>query len=115
MLSCDNYGVVYTPRKLATFVSSLLVNELLESFDIYDDNIINILDPACGEAILLEETSKMFSKKNILNSHCFGITNSKGKKVIIISFYHPANRYPSLLNYYAICGIYQQALKTNNF
>lgn len=73
MLSCDNYGVVYTPRKLATFVSSLLVNELLESFDIYDDNIINILDPACGEAILLEETSKMFSKKNIHNSHCFGI------------------------------------------
>ncbi len=43
------------------------------------------------------------------------ITNSKGKKTIIINYYHPANRYPSLLNYYAICGIYQQALKTNNF
>lgn len=43
------------------------------------------------------------------------ITNSKGKKIIIINYYHPANRYPTLLNYYAICGIYQQALKTNNF
>lgn len=42
-------------------------------------------------------------------------TNSMGKKVIIIDYYHPANRYPSMLNYYAICGIYQQALKENKF
>ena len=30
---------------------------------------------------------------------------------IIIDFYHPANQYPSILNYYAVCGLYQQALK----
>lgn len=30
---------------------------------------------------------------------------------IIVDFYHPANQYPSILNYYSICGIYQQALK----
>ena len=30
---------------------------------------------------------------------------------IIIDFYHPANQYPSMMNYYSICAIYQQALK----
>lgn len=30
---------------------------------------------------------------------------------IILDFYHPSNQYPSVLNYYAICGLYQQALK----
>ena len=30
---------------------------------------------------------------------------------IILDFYHPANQYPSMLNYYTICSLYQQALK----
>lgn len=30
---------------------------------------------------------------------------------IIIDYYHPANHYPSMLNYYTICSLYQQALK----
>lgn len=30
---------------------------------------------------------------------------------IILDFYHPANQYPSILNYYTICSLYQQALK----
>lgn len=32
-------------------------------------------------------------------------------KQIIIDYYHPANHYPSMLNYYTICSLYQQALK----
>jgi len=34
-----------------------------------------------------------------------------GKERLFIDYYHPANRYPKLLNYYGIVGIYQQALK----
>lgn len=30
---------------------------------------------------------------------------------IILDFYHPANQYPAMLNYYTICSLYQQALK----
>lgn len=30
---------------------------------------------------------------------------------IIIDYYHPANQYPSMLNYYTVCSLYQQALK----
>lgn len=31
---------------------------------------------------------------------------------IILDFYHPANQYPSIMNYYTVCCLYQQALKT---
>lgn len=30
---------------------------------------------------------------------------------IILNFSHPENQYPSILNYYTICSLYQQALK----
>ena len=30
---------------------------------------------------------------------------------IIIDYYHPANQYPAILNYYTVCSLYQQALK----
>lgn len=30
---------------------------------------------------------------------------------IILDFYHPANQYPAIMNYYTICSLYQQALK----
>lgn len=30
---------------------------------------------------------------------------------LVIDYYHPANHYPSLVNYYAVVNIYQQALK----
>lgn len=34
-----------------------------------------------------------------------------GKERLYIDYYHPANRYPTLLNYYGLVNIYQQALK----
>lgn len=30
---------------------------------------------------------------------------------IIIDYYHPANQYPAIMNYYTVCSLYQQALK----
>lgn len=32
---------------------------------------------------------------------------------IIIDHYHPANQYPSRLNYYTVCCLYQQAIKNS--
>ena len=34
-----------------------------------------------------------------------------GKSVLVVDYYHPANHYPALVNYYAVASIYQQALK----
>lgn len=33
-----------------------------------------------------------------------------GKNRLVIDYYHPANHYPALLNYYGLINIYQQAL-----
>lgn len=43
------YGVVYTPDRLADFAAELLCSEIEES---KFDNI-KVLDPACGECVLL--------------------------------------------------------------
>lgn len=29
---------------------------------------------------------------------------------VIIDYYHPANQYPAIMNYYTVCSLYQQAL-----
>lgn len=34
-----------------------------------------------------------------------------GKPTLVIDFYHPANRYPAVLNYYALMGVYHQAVR----
>lgn len=41
--------------------------------------------------------------------HRNGYAIVEGK--IILDFYHPANQYPAIMNYYTICSLYQQALK----
>ena len=72
MYSCDNYGVVYTPRKLAAFVADLIIDEGLISRNGSGNNI-NILDPACGEGILLEELKNKLKRENVNSTHCFGV------------------------------------------
>lgn len=34
------------------------------------------------------------------------------KRTVLLDYYHPANHYPALVNYYAVTNIYQQALKS---
>lgn len=46
-----------------------------------------------------------------INENRFTIVDLFGEEVIIINYYHPANRYPDILNYYGLLAIYQQALK----
>ena len=40
-------------------------------------------------------------------------TRINNHSVIVIDYYHPANQYPDLLNYYGLMNIYQLALKRN--
>lgn len=44
------------------------------------------------------------------DNHFYNTDIISGNQTIIIDYYHPANRYPALVNYYAITNIYQQAL-----
>lgn len=49
--------------------------------------------------------------KELYCDNWFYYTNIiSGKKTLVIDYYHPANHYPALVNYYAVTNIYQQAL-----
>ncbi len=44
------------------------------------------------------------------NDNWFYYMNLDGKERLYIDYYHPANQWPDLVNYYAVMNIYQQAL-----
>lgn len=44
--------------------------------------------------------------------HCIIQLPPKDKPCLLIDFWHPANHWPKLLNYYGIVNIYRHALKT---
>lgn len=59
MTSLNGYGVVYTPETLANFTAKLLISET--TFNIFDfKNNVTVLDPACGEGMLLKEFYREF-------------------------------------------------------
>lgn len=43
---------------------------------------------------------------HFMRQHGYALLGSK----IILDYYHPANQYPAIMNYYTICSLYQQAL-----
>ena len=45
------------------------------------------------------------------NEELFYFLNLEGRDVIVIDYWHPANQFPDIMNYYGLIGIYQQALK----
>jgi hypothetical protein len=49
-------------------------------------------------------------KGNQANNNWFYYLNLDGKVRLYIDYYHPANQWPDLVNYYAVTNIYQQAL-----
>lgn len=67
MNEINNYGVVYTPEELAAFVAKLLKNEYIGNTE------FTVLDPACGEGILLEQVYKCFCDKKHQNVELIGI------------------------------------------
>lgn len=67
----------------------------------------------CGAAF--DALNHVYSEEIRPNGiHCdnwFYYTNViTGSRTLVIDYYHPANYYPALLNYYAVTNIYQQAL-----
>jgi len=47
--------------------------------------------------------------------HGYSLIEVCGRPRLVIDYYHPANRYPRLLNYYGIVGIYRHALANGVF
>ena len=45
------------------------------------------------------------------NNWYYWTTAMTGRPTLVIDFYHPANHFPAVLNYYALMGIYYQAIR----
>lgn len=87
-------------KKYADEDCGLLVHQL---------ELINPTIIICGStfSLLNDALNLGFDKKNHHNDNWY-YWDTKGR--LCLDFYHPANQYPALLNYYAIASIYQQAL-----
>lgn len=78
---------------------------------------IELIDPGiivCGSTFkdINRITDNKIKKEKESNDNWFYYSDAIGnKKRLYIDYYHPANRYPALLSYYGIVGIYQQAMK----
>lgn len=83
-------------------------NELWNQLEICDPTII-----VCGYTgtqldIIVQAAGQNIRKEynNGLYYHC----TINGHDVLVIDYWHPANQYPDLMNYYGILSVYQAAL-----
>lgn len=78
---------------------------------------IELIDPKiviCGStfSILLREVYDSYSlKEDNPSDNWYYYLNLDGKTRLYIDYYHPANHWSDLMNYYSITNIYQQALQ----
>lgn len=57
--------------------------------------------------IIMEKSIKDYQQTN---PNLYYFMELNGHDVVVLDYYHPSNRYPAILNYYGLMGIYQQAL-----
>ena len=80
--------------------------EIIRELEILDPDII-----ICGStAEALNGISGGFEGPNRCDNWYYYSDVIGGRERLFIDYYHPANRYPTLLNYYGLVNIYQQAL-----
>lgn len=80
--------------------------ELREQLELLAPTVI-----VCGSTFeFLKTFMGADTKFTCISERCY-LMQLKERDIIVLHYYHPSNRYPSILNYYALMGIYQQALK----
>lgn len=80
--------------------------EIIRELEILDPDVIvcggtaGALDSICDGRIKAKHCDNWYYYSDVIGS----------RERLFIDYYHPANRYPALLNYYGLVNIYQQAL-----
>lgn len=82
-------------------------DELQKELELCDPTII-----VCGYTISSLNIILQKNIKKVYNDHWFYWIELNDHPVLVIDYYHPANYYPDLLNYYGLMNIYQCALKS---
>lgn len=75
---------------------------------------IEICDPTiiiCGYTASFLDIILDASVRELRNDNLYYHIDINGHNVLVLDFWHPANQYPDIMNYYSLMAIYQQALK----
>ena len=83
--------------------------EILKEFSLIDPDIV-----LCGSTfgtMLTTVLQKPPLNDSTGNDNWYYFMNVARKERLFIDYYHPANHWSDLMNYYGLMGIYQQALK----
>ncbi len=86
--------------------------ELKKQIEIIDADII-----VCGSTFSVFNSlydNKIKTENNYCDNWYYFTDEINGKNTLVIDYYHPANYYPALLNYYGLVSIYHQALISKN-
>ena len=81
-------------------------NRLKQQLELCDPTVIICGYTASTLDIILEQPVKKEYNQNL----AYHIT-IKGHDVLVLDYWHPANQYPDIMNYYTLMSIYQQALR----
>lgn len=83
-------------------------NEILAEINLIDPEII-----VCGStfgSLLTKVLCRVPLTDETRNDNWYYYMEICGRERLVIDYYHPANHWPDLMNYYGLIGIYQQAL-----
>lgn len=78
---------------------------LLKQLQICDPNII-----ICGYTIAALKEILGYDIKAVNNNHLYYFVELNGHGVMVLDYWHPANQFPDIMNYYGLMNVYQQAL-----
>lgn len=79
--------------------------ELIKEFELIDPDIV-----VCGSTFGTLINKVFETSVNKVNDNWAYYMEIAGKERLFIDYYHPANHWPDLVNYYAVVNLYQQAL-----
>lgn len=78
---------------------------------------LEICDPTviiCGYTSSVLDILTGIPMRKEKNENLFYHIALNGHTVLVLDYWHPANQYPDIMNYYGLMGIYQQALLMKN-
>ena len=79
--------------------------ELLQELELCDPTVI-----VCGYTASVLDIIFKTSVRKDGNENLFYHIQLNGHDVLVLDYWHPANQYPDVMNYYGLMSIYQQAL-----
>ena len=79
--------------------------ELLRELELCDPTVI-----VCGYTASVMDIIFKTSVRKDRNENLFYHIQLNGHDVLVLDYWHPANQYPDVMNYYGLMSIYQQAL-----